>query len=125
MKYEEKPYAWIYTVNNTYTWVSFVEPPDDAFDEGTLVPVYTKPQKKEMKKIECTQIDAVTEDGWSEWQFPIHKGYLMQCCDCGLVHEVDFKVVEKVGRTKKDGSWEAEKTKKGQFRVGMKMRRYE
>ncbi len=78
-----------------------------------------------MKKIECTQIDPVTEDGWSEWQFPIHKGYLMQCCDCGLVHEVDFKVVEKIGRIKKDGSWEGEPTKKGKFRVGMKMRRYE
>lgn len=76
-------------------------------------------------KIECTQIDPVTEDGWSEWQFPIHKGYLMQCCDCGLVHEVDFKVVEKIGRIKKDGSWEGEPTKKGKFRVGMKMRRYE
>ncbi len=74
--------------------------------------------------IECTQIDPVTDDGWSEWQFPIHKGYLMQCCDCGLVHEVNFKVVEKIGRTKKDGSWEAEQTKKGKFRVGLRMRRY-
>ena len=74
--------------------------------------------------IECTQIDPVTEDGWSEWQFPIHKGYLMQCCDCGLVHEVNFKVVEKIGRTKKDGSWEADPTKKGKFRVGLRMRRY-
>ncbi len=74
--------------------------------------------------IECTQIDPVTEDGWSEWQFPIHKGYLMQCCDCGLVHEVNFKVVEKIGRTKKDGSWEADPTKKGKFRVGLRMRRH-
>jgi hypothetical protein len=74
--------------------------------------------------IECTQIDPVTEDGWSEWQFPIHKGYLMQCCDCGLVHEVNFKVVEKIGRTKKDGSWDGEPTKKGKFRVGLRMRRY-
>ncbi len=74
--------------------------------------------------IECTQIDPVTDDGWSEWQFPIHKGYLMQCCDCGLVHEVNFKVVEKIGRTKKDGSWEGEQTKKGKFRVGIRMRRH-
>lgn len=77
-----------------------------------------------MKK-EITQIYAADETGFCEWQFPIHKGYLMQCCDCGLVHEVEFKVVEKVTRTKKDGTWEAEKVPKGKYRVGMRMRRYE
>jgi hypothetical protein len=30
---------------------------------------------------------------WSEWVCPDPKGYLMKCCDCGLVHEVEFKVV--------------------------------
>lgn len=33
------------------------------------------------------------EDGWSDWAHPV-PGYLMQCCDCRLVHEVEFKVVE-------------------------------
>lgn len=33
------------------------------------------------------------EDGWSRWVQPITKGYRMQCCDCGLVHLVDFRVV--------------------------------
>jgi len=32
------------------------------------------------------------EDGWSDWIYPVHKGYKMGCCDCGLVHDVDFKV---------------------------------
>lgn len=27
-----------------------------------------------------------------EWVRPIKKGYKMQCCDCGLVHKVDFKI---------------------------------
>ena len=27
-----------------------------------------------------------------EWHEPIHDGYLMACCDCGLVHRVDFRV---------------------------------
>ena len=26
---------------------------------------------------------------WSDWVYPV-KGYLMKCCDCGLVHELDF-----------------------------------
>jgi hypothetical protein len=33
------------------------------------------------------------EDGWSDWVCPRPQGYLMQCCDCELIHEVDFRVV--------------------------------
>ncbi len=28
-----------------------------------------------------------------EWVQPIRKGYRMKCCDCGLVHRLDFKLV--------------------------------
>ena len=28
---------------------------------------------------------------WSEWQQPIMRGYRMECCDCGLVHEMEFR----------------------------------
>jgi len=31
--------------------------------------------------------------GENEWQQPIKKGYRMACCDCGLVHDVDFRIV--------------------------------
>lgn len=31
------------------------------------------------------------EEGWSEWVHPL-PGYLMQCCDCGLVHEMQFEI---------------------------------
>ena len=27
-----------------------------------------------------------------EWIQPIRKGYRMECCDCGLVHTMDFRV---------------------------------
>jgi len=33
------------------------------------------------------------EDGWCDWVCPRPQGYLMQCCDCELIHEVDFRVV--------------------------------
>ena len=31
-------------------------------------------------------------DGWSEWVDPDAESYLMKCCDCGLVHELQFRV---------------------------------
>ena len=27
-----------------------------------------------------------------EWIRPVMKGYKMACCDCGLVHEFDFRI---------------------------------
>jgi hypothetical protein len=33
-----------------------------------------------------------TKDGWTEWYRPAMRNYRMSCCDCGLVHEVQFKV---------------------------------
>jgi hypothetical protein len=30
-----------------------------------------------------------------EWVTPVRKGYLMQCCDCGLVHKMDFRLVRR------------------------------
>lgn len=29
-----------------------------------------------------------------EWVLPIPEGYQMECCDCGLVHTIDFRVVD-------------------------------
>ena len=33
----------------------------------------------------------VQSDG--EWVFPVHRGYRLACCDCGSVHDIDFRVV--------------------------------
>lgn len=27
-----------------------------------------------------------------EWISPVHRNYKLACCDCGLVHKVDFQV---------------------------------
>lgn len=32
------------------------------------------------------------EAGWSDWVHPL-PGYLMRCCDCGLVHEMQTAIV--------------------------------
>ena len=29
----------------------------------------------------------------NEWEQPIRKNYKMSCCDCGLVHNIDFRIV--------------------------------
>lgn len=31
------------------------------------------------------------DDGWSDWIHP-QPGYLMECCDCGLVHRMRFSI---------------------------------
>ena len=37
-----------------------------------------------------------TKTGWCVWQSPIHgngkRNYKLACCDCKLVHEVQFRV---------------------------------
>ena len=35
---------------------------------------------------------AIHQDGWSGWIYPIMEGYKFCCCDCGLVHEMEFRV---------------------------------
>jgi hypothetical protein len=32
------------------------------------------------------------EDG--QWVRPQHEGFRLACCDCGLVHELNFRVVD-------------------------------
>ena len=39
---------------------------------------------------------------WSEWVCPDPNGYLMKCCDCGLVHEAEFGVVRFKSETERE-----------------------
>lgn len=31
-------------------------------------------------------------NGWSRWVQPVKRGYLLECCDCSLVHRMDFRI---------------------------------
>jgi len=45
--------------------------------------------------IEC-EVMLADDEGWSEWIHPVGNeqyGYLMQCCDCNLIHEMEFAIV--------------------------------
>ena len=37
---------------------------------------------------------AYEEPAENEWVQPIRKGYKLACCDCGLVHDVDFRAIK-------------------------------
>jgi len=74
-----------------------------------------------MNKRKFREYDAVTEDGFTEWVSPKHEGYLMKCCDCGLVHEVDFRVV----KYEPNPSEVYEVVEDINTQVHFKMRRYE
>lgn len=38
------------------------------------------------------------DTGWSDLILPVMKGYRMACCDCGLVHDLDFEVFRITGQ---------------------------
>ena len=60
--------------------------------------------------------------GFCEWQYPIMKGYRMQCCDCGLIHKVEFKVIKIIKRFK-NGTWAMKELKSKDYRIGLRMKR--
>lgn len=63
--------------------------------------------------------------GWSPWVSPVMKGYKMQCCDCGLIHEVDFKIVRFIGEPDENGLTETEPIKDKNIQVLWRLRRLE
>jgi hypothetical protein len=67
---------------------------------------------------------AVGPRGFSRWLNPKMRGYLMACCDCGLVHEMEFRVFEK-GKTYKDGSYTVAPLPSTRYGVSFRARRAE
>jgi len=47
-----------------------------------------------------------------EWVQPVRKNYYMKCCDCGLVHRMNFKLI-KYGDNKNTIQFQAFRVKKG------------
>ena len=39
------------------------------------------------------KIERAVSGGWTEWIRPTPPRYYCRCCDCGLVHAVEFRVV--------------------------------
>lgn len=58
--------------------------------------------------------------GWSEWVYPTKK-YLFKCCDCGLVHELEFGTM--ITKNKKGIEFEVVKLPE-EIRAMFRARRY-
>ncbi len=64
------------------------------------------------------------KNGWTDWQKPAMRGYRLGCCDCGLVHDFDFRVVCVV-KQHRDGSKEVEVLPSRDYQVEFRVRRNE
>ena len=74
-------------------------------DEAMPFPVAKLAQKvikEALAQPEFIKHEVKNADDWSEWVCPDPKGYLMKCCDCGLVHEAEFAVVRYKSETERD-----------------------
>ena len=52
--------------------------------------------KEALAQPEFTTHEVENPEDWSEWVCPDPKGYLLKCCDCGLVHEMQTRVAQYV-----------------------------
>lgn len=67
---------------------------------------------------------AVGPRGFSRWIRPVMMGYKFGCCDCGLVHEMEFRVLA-VERRYADGRWTGTPLPRSAYRVIFRARRAE
>ena len=62
------------------------------------------------------------DNGWSQWIPPKMRGYRMICCDCGLVHTMELRVI-RVVKQFKDGSRMVKTLPARRYRVEMRAQR--
>ena len=61
--------------------------------------------------------DEENEGGWTDWICPKPDSYLMKCCDCGLVHEMQTRVANYESRPSEDFVVSSDPDLQAQFRV--------
>lgn len=71
--------------------------------------------------------ETAKKNGFTDWIFPKMTGYKMACCDCGLVHDFKFKIVQKTKVYKKFKSgideFDIRKPAENNLIIGWKVRR--
>lgn len=67
-------------------------------------------------------VETEGRNGWCRWVPPIMRGYRMACCDCGLVHTMEFKVI-RVTRKHRNGSYNYADLSAKKFRVMIRAKR--
>ena len=61
--------------------------------------------------------DEENEGGWSDWVCPKPDSYLMKCCDCGLVHEMQTRVAKYKPKPSEDFVVSSDPNLQTQFRM--------
>ena len=46
-----------------------------------------------MAKFKKHQVKNISD--WTEWIYPNRKKYKLACCDCGLVHDMQFDLIKR------------------------------
>lgn len=73
------------------------------------------------------EVRALAPGDWSDWQSPSPRNvYKMACCDCGLVHDMEFKVVRvDKGQNPESGTWSGTDLDRLKHRVVLRAKRNE
>lgn len=48
---------------------------------------------KEVVEVETVEMKKYQEQKSGEWIQPIKKNYGFCCCDCGLIHRIDYRII--------------------------------
>lgn len=86
-----------------------------------MVEVFVLYYNIEMKKIKIKQ-EYANKNGWSDWILPIMRGYKLACCDCGLVHDMEFDAVVVQSKLKSKRLIKSTTLDKDLFRVQFRLK---
>lgn len=62
-------------------------------------------------------------NGWCKWLYPIPRKYKMACCDCGLVHTIQFEVIEQTTKETVEAGFRYRVLRDPKMRVRMRAKR--
>lgn len=77
-----------------------------------------------MAKVKFKQEKVDKKGRFTDWIRPVMNGYHMSCCECGLVHTINFRSIE-IFKIYKNGTKEGYVLPKKKYQVEMKVRRNE
>lgn len=77
-----------------------------------------------MKKVKFDKPRTQENSPWTDWQRPIMTNYHMACCDCDLVHTINFRVLEVI-KVYKNGKRGGNILPKNKYIIEFKIRRNE
>jgi len=69
------------------------------------------------------KVEVEGDDGWTRWISPRPGIYRMACCDCGLVHDIDFRAAKVVKGNPEKEDWEYIELDPKKYRVIFRAKR--